>query len=181
CGPIDHALMQPFVFVEPTGQPLNAKVGDWAKSELDHAKKFWRQVFRGDAPTAPDRALKPDDLTKRNLILWGDPSSNAVIARIIEKLPIEWTKDRIVFNGKTYDACTHVPMMIFPNPLNPERYVVINSSVTFREEALLNNSDQTPKLPDWAIVNLETPPGPKWPGEVVDAGFFDEDWKLPPQ
>ncbi len=180
CGPIDHALMQPFIFVEPTGQPLNAKVGKWAKGELDHAKKFWRQVFRGDAPTLEDGEVKADDIAQHNLILWGDPSSNSLLAKIIDRLPIKWTKERLVFNGETYDANTHAPVMIFPNPLNPERYVVINSSVTFREEALLNNSDQTPKLPDWAIVNLETPPGPKWPGKIVAAGFFDEDWKLLP-
>ena len=32
-----------------------------------------------------------------------------------------------------------------------------------------------PQLPDWAIVDLRTPPGPRWPGKIVDAGFFDED------
>jgi hypothetical protein len=26
-------------------------------------------------------------------------------------------------------------------------------------------------------LKLETPRGPKWPGRIVDAGFFDEDWK----
>ena len=67
--------------------------------------------------------------------------------------------------------------MIYPNPLNPQRYVVLNSGHTFREFALLNNSDQTPKLPDWAIVDISVPAGPKWPGLIHDAGFFDEHWK----
>ena len=40
-----------------------------------------------------------------------------------------------------------------------------------------NNALQTPKLPDWAIVDLRTAPGPHWPGKIVDAGFFDESWK----
>jgi hypothetical protein len=56
--------------------------------------------------------------------------------------------------------------------------MVINSGFTFREFAALNNSDQTPKLPDWAVVDINTPPGPKWPGKIVDAGFFDEQWKV---
>ncbi|HZJ13783.1 MAG TPA: hypothetical protein VFD27_01970, partial [Chthoniobacteraceae bacterium] len=83
------------------------------------------------------------------------------------------------FNGVKYDARHHAPIFIFPNPLNPLFYVVINSGPTFREEALLNNSDQTPKLPDWAIVNIDTPPDGKWPGQIIDAGFFDEQWALP--
>ena len=41
------------------------------------------------------------------------------------------------------------------------------------------NALQTPNLPDWAIVDLRTPPSAKWPGLVVDAGFFDEAWSLP--
>jgi hypothetical protein len=34
------------------------------------------------------------------------------------------------------------------------------------------------KLPDYAVVDLETPPDDKWAGAVVLAGFFDEMWRL---
>ncbi len=179
CGPIDHAFMSSFLFVQPTGKPLNDAVGAWAKSEMDHANEFWRRVFRGDAPTIADSALSEAQISDANLVLWGDPSSNAVLKKIIEKLPIKWTKDTLEFNGVKYDAAHHAPILIFPNPLNPQKYIVLNSGPTFREEALLNNSDQTPKLPDWAIVNLATPPDGKWPGQIIDAGFFDEQWALP--
>ena len=67
--------------------------------------------------------------------------------------------------------------MIYPNALALGKYIVLNSGFTFREAAALNNSDQTPKLPDWALVDLRMPPGPKWPGKIVEAGFFDETWK----
>jgi hypothetical protein len=33
-------------------------------------------------------------------------------------------------------------------------------------------------LPDWAVVDLSTPPNSVWPGKIVDADFFDEQWKL---
>lgn len=178
CGPIDHAFMNRFVMVKPTGKPLNESVGGWAKSEMEHAGEFWRRVFRGDAPVKDDTAISVEDIAKSNLILWGDPSSNAVLRKIVDKLPLKWDAKTIEFGDVKYDAASNVPVLIFPNPLNTKKYVVLNSGVTFREEALLNNSDQTPKLPDWAIVDVRTPPGPKWPGLVVDAGFFDEDWKF---
>ena len=50
-----------------------------------------------------------------------------------------------------------MPILIFPNPLNPERYVVLNSGFTFREYDYLNNARQVPKLPDWAVVDVTTP------------------------
>jgi hypothetical protein len=179
CGPIDHALMSSFIMVRPTGQPLNGEVAAWAKAELEHATEFWRRVFRGEAPLKDDTALSADDVAKSNLVLWGDPSSNAVLRKIADKLPLRWNAQTLEFNGTNYDVTHYAPILIFPNPLNPQKYVVLNSGVTFREQALLNNSDQTPKLPDWAVVDLRTPPGPKWPGLVVDAGFFDENWRLP--
>ena len=59
------------------------------------------------------------------------------------------------------------------------RYIVLNSGFTFREGSNTTNSQQTPKLPDWAVIDLGTPPSAKWPGLVVDAGLFDERWQLP--
>ena len=71
-----------------------------------------------------------------------------------------------------------MPILIFPNPLNPDKYVVLNSGPTFREDALLNNSQQIPKLPDWSFIDVNTAPDGKWPGKVLEAGFFDEAWKV---
>jgi hypothetical protein len=67
--------------------------------------------------------------------------------------------------------------LIFPNPLNPARYVVLNSGIDFREHAYGSNSLQLPKLPDYAIIDLREAPGPRWPGKITTAGFFDESWK----
>ena len=49
-------------------------------------------------------------------------------------------------------------MLIYPNPLNPKRYVVLNSGFTFREYDYLNNARQVPKLPDWAVIDVSEPP-----------------------
>ena len=54
---------------------------------------------------------------------------------------------------------------------------MLNSGITFRADGYGNNALQTPKLPDWSVVDIRTPAGPRWPGKVVDAGFFDEQWK----
>ena len=70
------------------------------------------------------------------------------------------------------------PALIYPNPLNADRYVVLNSGFTFREYDYLNNARQVPKLPDWAIVDLRTPPNSRAPGKIVAADFFNESWEL---
>jgi pimeloyl-ACP methyl ester carboxylesterase len=181
-GPVMDAFMDPFLFVRPTGQPLNAKLGAWVESELHHATKLWRDLFRGDVLIKDDTAVTPTDLATRHVVLWGDPSSNRLLGRMLatQKLPLSWTAQQLTFRGHAYDAAHHAPILIFPNPLSPAdapRYVVLNSGVDFRDEAYGTNSLQTAKLPDFAIVDLREPAGPRWPGRIVDAGFFDETWQ----
>ena len=69
-------------------------------------------------------------------------------------------------------------MMIYPNPLNPKKYVVLNSGPTFREAHDRTNSLQNPKLGDWAIIDVTQPPDAESPGRIVAAGFFDERWQV---
>ncbi len=176
-GPIDDAFMDSFLFVQPTGAALNEKVGAWSKAEMDRAVFEWRRQFRGDAPAKADKDVSDADIAASNLVLWGDPQSNAVLAKVISKLPIEWTQDKLVVNGKTYDAVTHAPVLVFPNPLNAQRYVVINSSFTYREYDYLNNARQVAKLPDWAVIDLNQPKTTMAPGGIADAGFFTDTWE----
>lgn len=180
-GPIDDALMDAFVFVTPTGSPINEAAGKWVNSEFQHATREWQRQFRGDAPQKKDTEVNDDDIAKRNLILWGDPSSNVVLKKVAERLPVKWTADGIQVGDRKFAASEHVPILVYPNPLNPQKYVVLNSSFTYREYDYLNNARQVPKLPDWAIVNLSIPPDAVNPGKVVDAGFFDEKWQLKKQ
>jgi pimeloyl-ACP methyl ester carboxylesterase len=176
-GPIDDAFLDRFVMVRPTDKPMNEVVGKFVEREMQHAVTHWRQQFRGEAPVKDDRKIGPRDIAGSNLILWGDPSSNAVLAKIAEKLPIKWTKDGVVVGSETFNA-SHVPVLIYPNPLNPKKYVVLNSGFTYREYDYLNNARQVPKLPDYAVVDATTPMTSRGPGKVVAAGFFDETWKL---
>ena len=176
-GPIDDAFMDAFLFVSPSGKALNEKAGAWAKFEMERASWEWRRQFRGFAPVKLDKDVKDEDIAANNLVLWGDPQSNALLARVVAKLPIQWTAEKLVVNGKTYTAADHAPILVYPNPLNPQKYVVINSCFTYREYDYLNNARQVPKLPDWAVVDLSTPPNAQKPGNIVDAGFFNEAWE----
>ena len=57
--------------------------------------------------------------------------------------------------GKTYDAKTHAPALIIPNPLNPKRYVVINSGQTFDASDFIGtNALLFPKLGDWGVFKI---------------------------
>ncbi len=179
-GPIDDAFMDSFIFVRPTGKAANEKAGLWAKAEMERAMEHWRRHFRGDARVKDDTAITEDDIKSANLILWGDPSSNSLIAKTAGQFPIAWSGSEIKAGTKTFPAADHALICIYPNPLNPERYLVLNSSFTFREYDYLNNARQTPKLPDWAVIDLNQAPNARTPGGIAAADFFGEKWELKP-
>jgi pimeloyl-ACP methyl ester carboxylesterase len=177
-GPIDDAFMDRFLIVRPTGKPLNPRIGAWATGECDHAIEHWFKQFRGEPRVKNDTDVTDADLASGNIILFGDPSSNAVLKRLADKLPIHWNAQSITLGQRTFPADHHVPILIYPNPLYPQHYVVLNSGFTYREYDYLNNARQSPKLPDYAIVDVNVPRTSQSPGGVVAAGFFGEQWEL---
>ncbi len=177
-GPIDDALMSPFLFVKPTAAGRHPEVDKWVDAEFNRAVREWHRQMRGDARVKTSEELKPEDIENYHLILWGDPQSNPTIAKVADKLPIQWGAEQITIGERKFEAKSHAPVLIYPNPLNPEKYVVLNSSFTYREYDYLNNARQVPKLPDWAIIDLSTPPDARWPGKIAAADFFGEKWEL---
>lgn len=176
-GPIDDAFLDRFLVVTPTGSSTNPKLDEWVTFELEHLRARWSALFRGDLPERPDRDVTEEDWRNSHLVLFGTPQSNALLARLLPRLPVTWDARAVTLGGREYPG-KHVPLLIYPNPLNREKYVVINSGPTFRESHDRTNSLQNPKLPDWAIMDIASPPDGEHAGSVVDAGFFNEQWQF---
>jgi hypothetical protein len=198
-GPIDDAFMERFIVVAPSGKSKNPLVQRWVKFELQHFLDRWRALMRGEPQVKKDSEITAEDIHESNLVCFGDPESNSVIRRAFEKLPVTWNGDTIAAGKKRWSAKSHLPVLVYPNPLDKEpeeldisgliprpntfhfrwqpRYLVINSGLTFREAHDKTNSQQNPKLPDWAVIDLSQLPDDKAPGRIAAAGFFDEQWK----
>lgn len=177
-GPIDDVFYEPFLIVTPTGQSKNDKVEAWVKFELAHQLDRWRALFRGEPPVKRDVDVTADDLANKHLVLWGDVDSNKLIAQVNDRLPVKFAGAQVTVGGKQYDRASHVPVLIYPNPLNPQKYVVLNSGMTYREDHDRTNSLQNPKLPDWAVLDITVTPSGSAAGGVVATDFFDENWQL---
>ena len=189
-GPIDDAFTQPFTVYRPTEKPKNAVVAKAIDAELVRFRREWRRYMMGDLPefdppmirwgkrerekcaSALEQADRFDPDEGMSVVLFGDPQSNPCIRKLLPKLPLAWTADKIVIKGKEFDAKTHYPVLIYPNPLAPGGgYIVINSGMTFGEkEFKASNAMLFPKLGDYAIIEAAT-------GVVKLNGLFDEDWK----
>lgn len=155
-GPIDDAFMESFIVVNPP-ETFNR---EWAK---------W---MRGDLRIKQAEAVTAQDMAESNVVIFGDPESNELIKKMNSKLPIRWVGDEIVAGDQRFSAADHVLALVCPNPLNPSKYVVLNSGHTFGEKEFRGtNALLFPRLGDWAVLK-------KSDRTVVAAGLFDETWQL---
>ena len=177
-GPIDDAFTTPFLCVRGTGKPWNKVAHDYSQASLDRFAAEWRHYFRGDLPIKNDTAVTESDWKTHNLILFGDPGSNALIAKSLPHLPLHWNAQSFRLAGREYSSTEHVPALIAPNPLPGAtgRYVVLNSGHTFRESELAKlNYLLFPRWGDWAALRITKPEAGL--EEVLHAGYFNEEWK----
>lgn len=178
-GPIDDAFTDAFVCVKGTGNSWQNAVNTAADVQLNRFEREWDKWTRGKLPIKADKDVTEDDIKSKHLILFGDPASNSLIAKVLPKLPITWDKEQLVLGAQKYDAAKHLPMLIYPNPLNPKKYIVLNSGHTFHEADFKGtNALLYPRLGDYSIV--KPTPTEKDPGafEVIKAGIFDDAWKI---
>ena len=179
-GPIDDAFTAPFLCVRPTGTAWHEATHEYARKDLERFAHEWAKYMRGDLPIKDDADVTAEDIATKHLILFGDPSSNSLLAQVAPRLPLKWSAKTITLGGKDYDAAKHVPAMIYPSPLATDRYVVVNSGHTFHKEDFEGtNALLYPRLGDFAILGLVGDEKAPLAVKVETAGLFDEFWHLP--
>ena len=178
-GPIDDAFTDSFLCVRGTGKPWHEAAQRYADASLERFRQEWDQFLRGRLPVKDDVEVTEDDLARKHLILFGDPSSNFLIGQLRDAVPLKWTRETISLgNGTSYRAAEHVPVLIYPSPFSAGRYVVVNSGPTFHAADFRGtNALLYPRLGDYAVLKLK--PGGTDPlaMDMATAGLFDDHWQ----
>ena len=179
-GPIDDAFTGPFLCVRGTGQPWSPALAAYAHWSLDRFANEWDKYLRGKLPIKNDTEVTEQDIENHNIILFGDPGSNRLIADILPRLPLQWTRESIHLGDATFSTQDHSPVLIYPNPKNARRYVVINSGHTFHaKEFQASNAQLYPRLGDFAVLQFAATSDNGFEEKPAKAGIFNERWKLP--
>jgi hypothetical protein len=125
-GPIGDAFTDPFVVVWGTAgnRPRFVQAGRKAALSLANG-----------APCFAEANLPEGLLQSHNLILVGTPESNRYLARISETLPVKIKQGQIITDGLSYTGSDMGIIMVYPNPINPQRYVAVFAAVSARAMA----------------------------------------------
>lgn len=110
--------------------------------------------------------VNADLLDRANLLLIGDPASNAALARIADRLPIRIASGEIDLGGLAFRGESLAFIAVFAHP-EGNRYVAVLAGV--QPDAITWASHLSLQLlPDYLIFDR---------ARVVDWGFWDNDWR----
>ncbi len=181
-GRIIDAYQTPFLYVYGSISPNPFENEVLQKTTQDVVDKW--KVLRGEVvPIKKDVDVTDEDIQKYNLLLYGNEHSNKILQRIGKDLPIRITDEAIIVGERKYISWDEGAIFIAPNPLSPNRYVVVYGALSYHGFPHINavKADFT----DFVIFNSNTKAVKfERPSPPLEEGFFDKTdpmhWKVIP-
>jgi len=176
CGPAADVFNFPFVVVRGTAgtEAENAVNADLAARFAED----WRLYAEGEARILADHEVTDAVIRDYGLVLVGLPESNTVLGRIAGRLPLRLSRERIELpDGKSFPTAGHGLLMTCPNPLRPDRYVLVYAGLPWGESCGRNHKFD--RIPDY-IVFARDPLPTMETNRFLAAGLFDGNWRYDP-
>lgn len=176
-GPVDDVWHEPLLFVYGTADDDETAIS----RRLAQALSVPRPGVTVRYPVEADVEVSAADIASRSLVIVGTPAGNSLLARIADRLPIRALRGAVEAGGRRFEGDRVAAAFVFPNPLNPARYVLVYTGAS--KDALFYADHLPELLPDWVIFDAST-----WQTkggvvlgadrDVLAAGFFDREWRL---
>jgi len=175
CGPISDAQNTPYAIVVGTASsdPMMNKFCQLRAESIRDEWQIWQHV---KPRFFLDTEITDEQIGKYSLILFGGPDENLVTKKLIDQIPLRIESDSISISGQNFPAQNAGVSIIYPHPLNPDRYVVINASNSPDAMFFIN---RLPGNFDYSIAETRAIGSSEIPFEkgCVVAGCFDYNWQ----
>jgi poly(3-hydroxybutyrate) depolymerase len=180
-GPLSDVTTTPYAIVVGTVSD-DSEMRKACRADADRRIAEWEDAQHVTPRHFLDTELSDADMARYSLVLIGGPEANAVTRRLIHRLPLKIEKDRVTIDGRTFDAPGAAVGLVYPHPLNPERYVAVYAATAPSAQAWHvspRGPDLRPAL-DFYIDDGRT--GDVTQGVAIDrlfvaAGLFDWRWR----
>ncbi len=125
-GPLFHAFARKFYVVYGT-------IGTECEGEIlfeaaYNFQRHWRRLFFADCRVLSDTDLSMEKMAHANLVLVGDRRTNAVIARLGSRIPVETGREGIRVCNRFFSGPRLGCLAAFANPEYPRNYIVLWSA-----------------------------------------------------
>ena len=163
--------------------------------------------MRGDVKVVNDVDVTEEMVSSSHLVLFGDPGSNLLLrtilaastnrvpdgteppvgnsklppidAQVAAKLPFDWNSREITIGSKSWPADSHGLCLIFPNPFNRRKYIVLNTGHTFGEQDFkASNAWLFPRMGDVGVLKLSPGGDGRTTSTLIWSDTFGTRWLL---
>ncbi len=173
CGPVDQAFNQSFLLVTGTLGPDDRD--EALRQEAEAWVDRWERFCDGRPRIRTDEELAKRDIEGSNLILFGTPQTNSVMARVVGSLPIKIGDHKYQVGTRVYQGDKLGLAMVYPNPLAPKRLVVIFTGEVWGRRLGVNHMFD--ELPDYIVYDTSAQEYDDTDQHLC-AGLFDAHWQL---
>lgn len=176
-GPLPDASYERLIHVYGTARESDTAL---LRESAEAGARGWIGNLRGVRQrVVADTDVTPEMMREAHVVLYGTPGANTVLERLWDRLPIQVERGAVVVGSERHTGRRVGTRFLVPNPLAPERYVVVQAAST--AQAVRAGSRLAAFLPDWVVYDGAQLPEqrPNLPTAGYRArGFFDDEWRL---
>jgi len=180
-GPITDAYYGRMVHVYGTQNAAQTEALRAAAERGARGWVLWSWHMRQQV--VPDTEVNDAMIAGAHLVLYGTPGSNSVLERIADRLPIKVDSTGVIVGETRYTTPGVGVRFIYPSPLAPDRYVLVQAAPTTDAVAAGNGIPEF--LPDYFVYDRNTSRRARAQSRHAGAaatpvatGFFDDHWQL---
>ncbi len=175
CGAFDDIFNHPFLAVRGSSD----EDAEWLRNRWEAYTDGWPRMKR-------DADVTQTDIDRYGLLLLGGPTENTLTARVADGLPVSFIDGGYEVDGREHVGDDLGLALVYPNPLNPDRYVAVLAGGRYGVGLPVNHPFS--QLPDVLIFRAETVTEPNEgaspvfgkPNRHLFAAFFDSAWQFNP-
>ena len=177
AGPLGEIYNTPFAIVTGTAS-ADPAMKEMCRRKAEAAVNFWQQWQRQPPRVFLDSEISDADAARYSLLLIGGPEANRVARKfgLVEIAP-----DHVTIRGRFFAATDARVQVIYPNPLNPQRYVLLAGANSAGALSLWTPDRLRDADFDFVIEDGHVPPGSERvsaPEIWVAGGWFDRRWQI---
>jgi hypothetical protein len=186
AGALSGFFTTPFVIVIGTSSK-DADMRRICQAKADTFAQIWNTWQHTMPRILRDDQVTPEIERQYSLLLIGGPDANRVSKRMAARVPLQVQKDAVTVQGRRFAATDAVAQIIYPNPSQPNRYVLMVAGTSaaglyfWNTAAYIHPVFGFPSQPlDWVINDGRRVAVEKGLGSErawIASGVFDMRWQ----
>jgi pimeloyl-ACP methyl ester carboxylesterase len=176
-GPISEVTTTPFAVVIGTisHDSTMVKICGLKAREFVNDWKVWQKY---EPRVFKDTEITDAEVKKYSLILFGGADANKVTNALSEKIPLRISSQDIEIGGRKFPATDACVQMVYPHPLNPDRFVQVIGATSGAGMFFYSKPDEAVDfvIQDGCVPNNHL--GRPMDKLFIAKGVFDNTWQL---